>query len=296
MDDGSRDRTPQIIGAEAARDKRIKGVLLSRNFGHQAALATGLRFCRGRSVGIVDCDLQDPTEVLMELYRKVEEEGYDVAYGVRHNCQALLLLKFAHKIFYKLMHGMSEYDWLVDAGDFCVMTRRCAEMVNGLRKNMRMIRGIESWIGFRRFGVPYTRPKRVAGASHYNFWRLSRLALDAMVGFSTTPLRLATIMGFGVGIASLGLAGMFVLNRFVLGAFPFGYNLGANRGITTLAILVSFLGSAILICLGIIGEYVSILLKEVKGRPPAVVSEIIGLESRTSDRVDGRPAGSRWED
>lgn len=290
VDDGSRDRTPQIIHAEAARDKRIKGVLLSRNFGHQAALSAGLRFCRGRSVGIIDCDLQDPIEVLVELYRKVEEEGYDVAYGIRRKRQAPLLLKFAYKIFYKLMRGMSEHDWPVDAGDFCVMTGRCAGIINGLPENVRMIRGIRSWIGFRQIGVPYTRPRRVAGRSHYNLARLSRLALDAMVGFSTVPLRLASITGFVTGLVSLGFAMIFLLNRLVPEIFPFGYKIGVSPGIATLAVLVSFLGSVILICIGILGEYIAILLREVKGRPSAIVAQVTGAESDDGASGSASPA------
>jgi dolichol-phosphate mannosyltransferase len=145
-----------------------------------------------------------------------------------------------------------------------------------------MLRGMRSWIGFVQIGVPYERPKRIAGKSHYNFWSLTRLALAAIIGFSAAPLRLASIIGFVGGFSSFVLALIFVLNRFFPELFPFGYNLNINPGLISIAILVTLIGSMILLCIGILGEYIGVLLSEIKARPVALTKELIGL--RPADR------------
>lgn len=284
VDDGSSDATAAIIASASQSCPRVKGVILSRNFGHQPALSAGLRYCSGRSIGIIDADLQDPIDVLMTMYRKIEEEDYDVVYGIRKKRDASFFLVFAYSAFYKLMSRISDHDWPRDAGDFCVMNKRCADIVNALPENVRMLRGMRSWIGFRQAGVPYERPKRAAGTSHYSFWKLSRLSLDAIIGFSTTPLRMASMLGFIGGLASLAIAFVFLLNRLAPNIFPFGYDLNVNPGITTLALLTSLLGSAILICIGILGEYIGIVLKEVKGRPTSLVAREIGFGPKEIER------------
>ena len=281
IDDGSSDRTPQMIREFAADDPRIKGIILSRNFGHQPALSVGLAHCRGQSVGIIDCDLQDPVEILMKMYALVENGKCDVAYGIRERRDAPLVLRTAYRLFYEFISAAAEHPWPKDAGDFCVMSRRCVDTIIALPENMRMLRGMRSWIGFTQTGVPYERPRRVAGQSHYNYWRLTRLALSGIIGFSVAPLRLASIIGFAGGFLSLLLGLAFLINRLVPQLFPFGYNLNVSPGLASIAILISLIGSMTLICMGILGEYIGVVLTEIKGRPSALAKEFIGFGTET---------------
>ena len=276
IDDGSTDRTRELILNESRVNPDLRGIFLSRNFGHQSALSVGLLYCDADTVGILDCDLQDPIDVLLQLLDKVESGNADVAFGVRNKREAPIRLKFLYMSFYRLMARMSEHPWPHDAGDFCVMSRRVVEEINRLPERVRMLRGLRSWVGFRQVGVPYDRPKRAAGHTHYSYARLVRLALDAIVGFSMLPLRLSSLIGLLIGFMSL-LAGIaLLLNRVFPGFEPFGYSIGANPGLATIAILSAFLGSIILICLGVMGEYMGVLLKEMKGRPSAIVIDSVG--------------------
>jgi dolichol-phosphate mannosyltransferase len=284
VDDGSSDGSAAIIKQAAHADLRIKGIILSRNFGHQAALSAGLPFCRGKTVGIIDCDLQDPIDVLLTMYDLVEGGKCDIAFGIRAKREAPLFLRVSYAIFYKFINRFADHPWPKDAGDFCVMTRRCVETIVALPERSRMLRGIRSWIGFVQIGVPYERPKRIAGKSHYNFWSLTRLALAAIIGFSAAPLRLASIIGFFGGFLSFALAVVFLINRFVPGLFPFGYNLNVNPGLITIAILITLIGSMILLCIGILGEYIGVLLLEIKARPVTLTKELIGLQPLNRDQ------------
>jgi dolichol-phosphate mannosyltransferase len=262
----------------------LRGIFLSRNFGHQSALSIGLTYCDTDIVGILDCDLQDPVDVLLKLLDKVESGAAEVAFGIRNKRQAPGNLKFLYMVFYLFMARTSEHPWPRDAGDFCVMSRRVVEEINRLPERVRIIRGLRSWVGFRQIGVPYDRPKRAAGHTHYSYARLFRLALDAVVGFSILPLRLSSLFGLFFGLMSL-LAGIFLLiNRFFSGFEPFGYKIGVNPGLATIAILGTFLGSVILICLGVIGEYLGVLLKEMKGRPSAIVVDTVGWKIRLESK------------
>jgi len=275
VDDGSMDGTTEQIRLLCATNPRIKGVILSRNFGHQPAVSAGLQECSGHMVGIVDCDLQDPIEILMELYQQVEMEGYDVAFGVRARREGPLFLRFLYRTFYRLIAAFSDHPWQLDSGDFCVMNAKAVRLIGSLPEKVRMLRGLRSWIGLKQIGLPYDRPRRIAGKSKYNLWRLTGLGLNAFVGFSSLPLRLASACGVLSGIVAVGLAFLFLANRLFPELFPWGYSLRANPGVATLAILMTLIGSIILICLGVIGEYVNLLVKEIKGRPGVIVAEVI---------------------
>ena len=285
VDDGSSDGTTDQIRLLCASDSKIKGVILSRNFGHQAAVSTGLLECSGMMVGVVDCDLQDPIKVLMELFKKVETGVCDVAFGIRTKREGPILLRFLYRTFYRLITALSDHPWQLDSGDFCVMNRRALTLIGSLPEKVRMLRGLRSWIGLKQIGVPYKRPRRLVGKSKYNFWRLSALAIGAFVGFSSLPLRFASVCGVLSGSVALGLAFLFLSNRIFPEIFPWGYKLGANPGIATLAILAAMFCSMILVCLGVIGEYVNVLIKEVKGRPGAIVAEVISNHKKINENL-----------
>jgi dolichol-phosphate mannosyltransferase len=277
VDDGSRDTTAQLIWDLHARDARYRGVRLSRNFGHQPAVWTGLQHARGECIGVIDCDLQDPPEVLMELYRKVANEGFDVVSGVRGKREECpWWLRLAYSTFYRGMKLLAEHDYTLDSGDFCVVNRKAHEALKRLGESAPVHRGLRSWVGFKQTTVRYQRPPRLHGQSKYNLRRLTVLAMNNLVNFSTAPLRLATFVGLLMGVLTLCAAGLFLLNRIFPSFSIFGYYVGQNAGTATLVLYLSFSASAGFFCLGILGEYLAVVIKEVKKRPVAVVAEETG--------------------
>jgi dolichol-phosphate mannosyltransferase len=283
VDDGSRDDTARLIWDLHERDARYLGLRLSRNFGHQPAVWTGIQYACGRCIGVIDCDLQDPPEVLVQLYRKVSAEGFDVCSGVRGKREeAPWWLAFAYKSFYRLMNGLAEHDYTLDSGDFSVFSHRVHRALCSLGESAAVHRGLRSWVGFKQTTVAYQRPPRVRGQSKYNLVRLFWLAVSNMVNFSTAPLRLATVVGLGMGVLTLLAAALFTINRFLPSFQPFGYDINANAGTATVVLYLSFISSALFFCLGILGEYLAVVIREVKHRPTAVVAEM--TTSLTTER------------
>ena len=274
VDDGSKDRTASMIWELNAKDKRFQGVRLSRNFGHQPAVWTGLQHARGECIGVIDCDLQDPPEVLLQLYQKVSAEGFDICAGVRGKREeSPWWLRAAYKMFYRIMNWMAEHDYTLDSGDFCVMNGRAHAALLRLGEATPVHRGLRSWIGFKQTTVTYQRPPRAAGVSKYNVRRLTVLAVNNLVSFSTAPLRLATWVGLMMTGFTLMSALLFTINRFVPAFHPFGYDINAHAGTATIVLYISFIASALFFCLGIIGEYLAVIIKEVKRRPVTMVME-----------------------
>jgi glycosyltransferase involved in cell wall biosynthesis len=276
VDDGSRDRSLDLIGSAHASDRRIKAIALSRNFGHQAALSCGLSFASGEIIGVMDCDLQDTPEVLLKLYSRVKDENFDVCYGVRGRREASTLKNACYRVFYRIMRALSEHPWPEDAGDFSVFNRRVHRAILSLPETVRVLRGLRSWVGFRQTEIAVERPQRKHGTTKYNFFRLWSLALSSLTGFSYVPLRMASMIGMAMGFFSLLLATLFLLNRWIPAFTLFGYNIGANPGTTTIILFLAIVSSMLFFCLGIMGEYLVVLLKEVKGRPIAIAEGLIG--------------------
>jgi dolichol-phosphate mannosyltransferase len=276
VDDGSRDATFELITREHLRDQRVTGIRLSRNFGHQAAVSTGLAFASGDYVAVIDCDLQDPIEVLVELYGTARRDQLDVCYGIRGRREAPWFLRLAYSGFYRLVSRFSNHHWPRDAGDFCVMSARCHEVVLSLPEHSRMIRGLRAWVGFKQSGVRYDRPGRVHGESKYNIRRLCALALQGFISSSAIPLRLATLMGLSMAAFSLLFGVLVVINRVIPKFGVLGYWVGANEGLATLFVFLSLVVAILFLCLGIIGEYLIVMFQEIKGRPTAVVEAVVG--------------------
>jgi polyisoprenyl-phosphate glycosyltransferase len=276
VDDGSRDATFDVISAWRLRDARISGVRLSRNFGHQAALSVGLAYARGRYIGIMDCDLQDPVEVLTELYRTCVRESLDVCNGIRGRRDAPLLLRAAYSAFYRIIEKTAHHPWPRDVGDFCVISARCQQALLALPEQSRMLRGLRSWVGLRQSGIRYDRPARFRGTSKYNVSRLVALALQGLIAFSHIPLRLASFMGLGMGVFSILFGLLILVNRLFPHATLFGYWVGANAGIATVLLFLAFTLSILFLCLGIVGEYLIVLLQEIKRRPAAIIAAVTG--------------------
>jgi dolichol-phosphate mannosyltransferase len=269
VDDGSTDRSPEILRALQASDKRVRVVRLSRNFGHQAAITAGLAYAQGDMVAILDADLQDPPELLPTLFRTLEG-GADVAYGVRYARKEGVAKRAAYFVFYRLLRAVAEVDIPADSGDFCAMTRRVVDHLNRLPESDRFVRGLRAWLGFRQVGVQYERDRRYAGVPKYTLLKLFKLSVDGLLSLSTAPLRLIAMIGLVISV--LSFAGILVvLYRYLFTPYVPGY--------TSLAVLVLLMGGIQLFTLGIVGEYVARVSRQVKSRPSFVVAELAGFDS-----------------
>jgi polyisoprenyl-phosphate glycosyltransferase len=269
VDDGSSDRTYELMAAARDADPRLKILRLSRNFGHQLAVTAGLDVAAGDAVIVMDADLQDPPEVVLEMAARWRE-GYDVVYAIREERHGETRFKRATAAaFYRIFSGMSEVEVPLDVGDFRLVDRRALDAFRSMRESNRYVRGMFSWIGFRQVGVPYKRDERVAGETKYPFTKMVKFATDGIVSFSAAPLRLALKVGFFVSGLSFLLGVVFLFSK-VLGFY-------SVPGLASIAVFVAFLGGIQLLLLGVMGEYIARIHDEVKGRPLYVVSEAHGL-------------------
>ncbi len=279
VDDGSSDRTRQLVQQICESDSRFRGVLLSRNFGHQGAVSAGLDYARGAAVGVIDGDLQDPPELLLDFHAKLAE-GYDVVYAVRRNRKEGPIKRLCYWAFYRIMKKMAAIDMPLDSGDFCLMSRAVVQKIQAMPERHRFIRGLRSWVGFRQTGFEYDREARHAGESKYTFSKLIQLAMDGLLTFSETPLRIATFSGAAVALLAMLWGAYLILWRLAGGT-------GSIPGFATVACGMLFLGGVQLICLGILGEYIARIHNEVKGRPVYIVEETLGqAQLLGSDRRD----------
>jgi glycosyltransferase involved in cell wall biosynthesis len=275
VNDGSRDRTPQIMRELHAKDPRVKVVDFARNFGHQLAVTAGLDYAQGDAVVIIDADLQDPPEVILELIAKWKEGG-EVVYAVRAERQGETWFKeFTAKLFYRIIYRITDVSIPKDTGDFRLLDRRAADTLRLMRERHRFLRGMSAWVGFKQTGVSYVRAARTAGETKWPFRKMFKFALDAITGFSYLPLQMATYLGFLCATVSLIAIIVVIILR------EFSPNTPLYGQATTL-VAVLFLGGVQLICLGIIGEYLGRIYDEVKSRPLYVVRETLGLPSKPS--------------
>jgi dolichol-phosphate mannosyltransferase len=277
VDDGSRDRTVELISEACQGDSRFGYISFSRNFGHQTAVSAGLRHAEGDIVAVIDADLQDPPEVIVEMIR-LWRQGYDVIYGVRRNRKEHVLLRVAYTLFYRLLKGIAHTEIPLDAGDFSLMDRKVVDHINRMPEHNRFVRGLRGWVGFRQIGLPYERAERQAGAPKYNLVRLSKLALDGLISFSSVPLRLAAWVGAVSSVLGFGLLIWAFVSAFVLKNPPPGW--------ASLAVMLLFFGGVQLLILGAIGEYIGRIFEEVKRRPLYVVREVIEGKDSPQRRGD----------
>lgn len=273
VDDGSGDGTWKVVLELAADDDRVRGVRLSRNFGHQAALSAGMAQARGDAVCFMDADLQDPPEL---LHRLVEEwrNGNEVVYAVRRTRKEALPKRLAYGAFYRLYKRLADIDVPLDSGDFALLDRQVVDELLALPEHNRFLRGLRSWVGYRQVGLPYDRDARHAGTPKYTLRKLVRLALDGLVSFSAAPLRLASLLGMVVALAGGLYIGVALAARIFLGGVP--------KGWTSIVAVILTIGGMQLIVVGVLGEYVARIYDETKARPNFVVAET------TTDPVEPR--------
>lgn len=268
VDDGSGDRTWQVMTEAAARDPRVVAVRLMRNHGHQLALTAGLSVCRGERILIIDADLQDPPELLPDMMALMEREGADVVYGQRRNRDGESLFKRASAAaFYRLIGRMTDVDIPLDAGDFRLVTRPVLDLLVAMPERHRFVRGMVAWIGGRQVALPYDRKARAAGESKYPLSKMLRFAADAITAFSVVPLMASMTIGWVM--AAVGFA-FFV---YSIVGWTFGHTL---PGWTSLMAAVGLLGGMQFLMLGIIGAYLGRLYDQSKGRPLFMIRDIVG--------------------
>jgi dolichol-phosphate mannosyltransferase len=269
INDGSRDRTPQVMAELHAADPQVHYIDFARNFGHQLAVTAGMDYAQGDAVVLIDADLQDPPELILEMIQKWKE-GYHVIYAVRTERKGETWFKlFTAKLFYRLIYRITDVNIPLDTGDFRLMDRKVVDQMKKMRERHRFIRGMTSWVGFKQTGVYYVRDERHAGETKYPLRRMLKFASDAITGFSYFPLQLATYLGF----ITAGLSSVFIIIAIL--ARLSGSQALLGQATTLVAVL--FLGGIQLICLGIIGEYLGRIYDEVKHRPLYVVNEAVGF-------------------
>jgi glycosyltransferase involved in cell wall biosynthesis len=268
VDDGSGDRSLEILRSLAAEEPEVGGVRLSRNFGHQVALSAGLDLAEGEAVITLDADLQDPPALIPELIARWREGAQVVLARRRRRRGEGLLKRASSRLFYRLLRGLSGLPLPLDVGDFRLLDREVCLWLRALPERHRYLRGLIGWAGFRQAEVPFDRQPRRAGRSKYPPARMLRFALDGLTSFSIAPLRAAS--GLGALVTAGGLAYLlYVLHRrLIAGATVEGWS-------SIVSLLVIFNG-VILMLLGVLGEYVGRIYEEVKGRPLYMVRERFG--------------------
>lgn len=279
VNDGSRDRTLEILRAIGTTDDRVRVVSFSRNFGHQLAVTAGVDFANGDAVVFIDADLQDPPEVVEEMIDRWKE-GYEVVYGVRTDRpgESRFKLLTAHA-FYRMLNWLSDTPIPLDTGDFRLMDRSVVDVLRGMPERDRFIRGLVSWIGFRQLALPYRRTERFAGTTKYTLRKMLHFASDGMISFSVKPLKLAMMTGLAcAAVACLGI--LWVLGARLL------TDAWVVPGWSATIIAILFLGGMQLLCTGILGEYIGRIYMQVKGRPLYVVGEIIGASPASDADAD----------
>jgi dolichol-phosphate mannosyltransferase len=267
VNDGSRDRSAEIIAKLHKKDSRVTGVSFSRNFGFQIAVTAGLDHAQGDAIILTDADLQDPPEVYPRMIAKWKE-GYDVVYGTRSSREGETWFKrVTAKLFYRLIYRITSVDIPLDTGDFRLIDRRVVEAIRHMPERNRFLRGMVPWVGYRQTGIVYQREARFAGESKFTSVRqMLPFAVDAVTSFSYFPLRIATYLGFIIALIS----GLAIVTVILLRLFGPSTPL---LGQATTLVAVLFLGGVQLISLGIIGEYLGRIYDEVKGRPLYLVDE-----------------------
>lgn len=288
VNDASPDDAHEVLAELAGRDPHVVVVNHTRNFGSQSAFTSGMRIATGDAVVLLDGDLQDPPELIEQFY-PLWRDGWDVVYGIRGQREASRPMQLAYKLFYRVFRRLSYVQLPVDAGDFSLLDRRVVETLNSLPESNRFIRGLRAWVGYRQTGVPYVRPERPYGRTTNSLLRNLGWARKAILSFSYTPLDLI----MWLALITVGLSGLGIVTQIVLRLVAPG---SVRSGITTVLVVVLFIGGIQLLCLSIIGSYLAHIYDEVKRRPAYIVDSVLNDPGTAEVAVSasGRPArGSR---
>ena len=270
INDGSKDRSPEMLDAICRADNRFKAIHFSRNFGHQAAVTAGLHAATGAVVVVIDADLQDPPELILKMLEQWSQ-GSAVVYAQKQKRMGIGPVKRgAYYLYYRLLNKLTEVEVPPDTGDFCLMDRQIVDLLNAMPERNRYVRGLRAWLGFTQTAIMFERPGRFAGETKYSFSRLVGLATDGILSLSKAPLKVAMYFGFFASAVSFLLGLVFVVERLTGPGH-------LARGWASTIVVVLFLGGVQLICLGVIGEFIGRIYDEVKQRPLYVIGRSTGL-------------------
>lgn len=285
VNDGSTDRTLELLEAEAARDGRVRILGLARNFGHQIAVTAGLDHAAGEAVILIDGDLQDPPELIHEMIERWQA-GHDVVYAVRSEREGEgRFKKLTALVFYRLIYRITDVDIPLDTGDFRLLDRKVVDALNAMREHNRFIRGMTSWVGFRQTGVRYVRQARHAGETKYPLGKMLRFAMDAITGFSWFPLQVMIYFSLFLGVLSVLAVPVIALLRLSLGP-------GFLGGQVTTIVMLLLLGAFQLFFLFVMGQYVARIFDEVRQRPLYVVAQKTGFDESPGPAAVGGGAAA----
>jgi len=269
VNDGSRDKTGEMLSSLCDKDKNVKMIDFSRNFGHQTAITAGMDNSSGQAVVVIDADLQDPPEVILDMIKKWKE-GYDVVYGKRAKRKGETFFKlFTAKVFYRFLKSMTSVDIPVDTGDFRLIDRKVCDELSALTEKNRYVRGLVSWVGFKQTDVTYIREERFAGETKYPLKKMIKFAMDGLTAFSYKPLKLSSLLGAVLSVSSIIWLIVSVLIKYV-----------GNASVPGWACAISiplFFNGLILMMLGIMGEYIGRIYDESKNRPLYIIREKKGF-------------------
>lgn len=276
VNDGSPDRTEEVLKNIVKKDKHVIAVNHSRNFSSQMAFTSGMEISTGDAIVFLDGDLQDPPE-LIEQFHKKWLAGYDVVYGIRAKREAPLIMQIAYKLFYRIFHKISYISIPLDAGDFSLIDRKVVDILKVFPERDRFLRGLRAWVGFKQIGVRYTRPERMFGRTTNNFIKNFNWATKGIFSFSYVPLELMTILSLIVFILSVIAMIYQIILRLI---WP---NL-VPKGTTTILITILFLGSIQLLGISVLGEYIGKIFEEVKQRPKFIVKSIFRNKNKSNSQ------------
>ncbi len=271
VNDGSKDRTLNILKEIAQNDDMVKIISFSRNFGHQAAVTAGIRYVTGDAIVIMDADLQDPPELIPDMIR-LWEEGNEVIYGKRKTRKGESAFKLlTAKMFYSFLNSMSEVEIPKNTGDFRLVDRKVIDVINNLPEHNKFLRGLFSWVGFEQKAFLYDRPKRELGETKYPLKKMMKLAKDGVIGFSTKPLKL---LG---GLGALSILLSFGILLYSILSYAFKWN-SLTAGWTSIMVSITFFAGVQLFSLWLISEYISRIYDESKNRPEYIIKEKINID------------------
>ncbi len=271
INDGSKDKTLEILTELANQNENVKIVSFSRNFGHQAAVTAGLKYVTGDVILIIDADLQDPPELLPEML-KLWEEGNEVIYGERKTREGESRFKlFTAKMFYNTLNALSDVEIPKNTGDFRLVDRKVVDTINSLPEHNKFLRGLFSWVGYRQYAFKYERKERFAGKTKYPLKKMLKLAADGIIGFSTKPLK---ILG-GLGFISIIIS--FIILIYSLLSFAFEWN-NLEAGWTSIMVSITFFAGVQLLSIWVLSEYIGRIYDETKNRPQYIVDKTINIK------------------